>query len=329
MSTTPLKRRGAILSTTLLSAALVLSACGSDSDATTDGPDDAAASAETHTVTAGNGSVEVPVDPQRVVTIGGTAQPFIDLGGTPIAASPYYAPDSLPEDQQAVFAAATEIGEEVDLEELAGLEPDLILVQSDDAGFEAIETELEQIAPTVFWDLATEWKEMAAGIAEAGNVGDTLDAQTAEFEALTSGIQETYADLIADTSFVDVSRYSSSDPGTFVIADIGCSEVGRDDVGLDLPQAAEGEDPLAYTSLPYERISDLAEYDVITYPLDEDGQPKEDFVPVLETNTWKALPQVASGHAVGVFCPGNGSYGQVNRYLESLDAALASLPAAE
>ncbi len=51
------------------------------------------------------------------------------------------------------------------------------------------------------------------------------------------------------------------------------------------------------------------------------------FVPVMETNTWKSLPAVESGRAVGVFCPGNGSYGQVNRYLESLDGALASLPA--
>jgi iron complex transport system substrate-binding protein len=36
---------------------------------------------------------------------------------------------------------------------------------------------------------------------------------------------------------------------------------------------------------------------------------------------------VKSGRALGVFCPGNGSYGQVTRYLESLDSALATLPA--
>ncbi len=52
-------------------------------------------------------------------------------------------------------------------------------------------------------------------------------------------------------------------------------------------------------------------------------------MPVVETNTWKALPAVNSGHALGVFCPGNNSYGAVLQYLDSLDRALATLPKAE
>jgi iron complex transport system substrate-binding protein len=321
MTMRPLRRRGSALAAGLLSTAFVLPACGIVAD------DSGDATGETHSVTADNGTFEVPVDPKRVVTIGPTSQPYIDMGGKPVGATPYYDPESLPEDQQATFAAATEIGEEVDLEQVASLEPDLILVQMDDATFEELEKELQDVTTTLFWGLDTEWKAMAAAIAEAGNVGDALDQQTAEFEERVTGIQEKYGDLIADTSFVDVSRGDWSDPGTFFIADIGCSEIGRDDVGLDLPEAAEGEDPLAYESLPFEQLSSLAEYDVITYPVDAEGQPKEEFVPVLETNTWKALPAVTSGRALGVFCPGNGSYGQVNRYLESLDSALATLPA--
>jgi iron complex transport system substrate-binding protein len=68
---------------------------------------------------------------------------------------------------------------------------------------------------------------------------------------------------------------------------------------------------------------------VITYPVDAEGEPTEPFVPVVETNTWNALPAVSSGHALGVFCPGNNSYGAVLQYLESLDSALATLPAEE
>jgi iron complex transport system substrate-binding protein len=327
MSITPLKRRGAALTAVLLSATLALTACGSEGDDT--GDDTAAEASATDSITADNGTFEIPAEPQRVVTIGNTSQPFVDMGGEPVGANPYYDLEALPDDQQAVFAAAAEIGEEPDLEQVAGLEPDLILVQMDDPTFEKIEPELQAIAPTLFWSLDTEWKELAASIAEAGNVGDTLDQQTEEFEERKTRLQDTYGDLLADTSFVDVSRGDWSDPGTFYIADIGCSEIGRDDVGLDLPEAAEGEDPLAYASLPFEQLSSLAEYDVITYPIDDEGQPFEPFVPVLETNTWKALPAVESGHAVGVFCPGNGSYGQVNRYLESLESALANLPAQE
>lgn len=178
----------------------------------------------------------------------------------------------------------------------------------------------------MFYGLDREWKALADGIAEAGNTADALSEQKAAFEARVSAIKEKYSAIIDGTSFVDVIRWSSSDPGTFAIADIGCSEIARDEIGLDLPEAPEGENPLAWTAYSFEQLGDLSKYDVITYPVDAAGQPTEPFLPVVETNTWKALPAVTSGHALGVFCPGNNSYGSVLRYLDSLDAALAKLP---
>ncbi|MEV6345657.1 ABC transporter substrate-binding protein [Actinoplanes sp. NPDC051851] len=326
MAITSLSRRGAALAAAL-SAALALTACGSDDDTTGDAT---ATTATTHSVTADNGTIEVPAAPQRVATIGNTTQPFIDLGGKPVAVTTVR--DStlelLPDDQQATYKAATNIGDQdIDLEKLAGLKPDLILVQIDDAGFKEIEKQLTSIAPTVSWSLDTEWKAFADAIAAAANTDPALSQQKAEFAAKVTKIKETYRTIIEDTSFVDVSRGQFNDPGTFYIADIGCSEIGRDDVGLTLPQADAGKDPLAYTSLPFEQISQLTEYDVITYPVDAQGRPMPDFEPVIETSTWKALPAVTSGRALGLFCPGNNSYGQVIRYLDSLDSALAKLPA--
>ncbi|GAB3601324.1 ABC transporter substrate-binding protein [Microbacterium tumbae] len=322
--TTTLTRRDAAAAAAFLGAALLLTACGSAEEDAVD------QTGETHSITADNGTIEVPVDPQRVVTIGGTAQPFIDLGGTPVGVTPYYQPEALPEDQQAKFNAATDIGtEEIDIEKVASLNPDLILYQGDDSGFEKVEKQLGAIAPTVFWGLDTEWKTMAGAIADAGALTEGLTDQRTEFEEKVAGIKEKYADLIDSTSFVNVARWANADPGTFSIADIGCVEVARDDVGMDFVSAAAGEDPLGWTSLPFEKLAELAQYDVITYDVDAEGNPKEPFEPVVETNTWRALPAVESGRALGVFCPGNGSYGQVNRYLDSLDSALATLPAEE
>jgi iron complex transport system substrate-binding protein len=325
MTMTPLRRRGAALAAALLSAALVLTACGSGSDSDgTGGP-----VGETRTVEADNGTIEVPADPQRVAAIGNTSLPFIDLGGEPVGVTEISASELglIPEEQKATFEAATNLGTsggEVDLEKLASLKPDLILAQMPATDFEPIEEQLESIAPTVFFGLDADWKTLADGLAEAGNTTDALSGQKAEFDAQVAKIQETYREIIDDTSFVTLDRWTSSDPGTFAITHIGCDEIAKDEVGLDLPDSADGS---VTETQSFEQIGDLSKYDVILYPVDAEGQATEPFAPVVETNSWKALAAVNSGHALGVFCPGNNSYGSVLRYLDSLDRALATLPA--
>jgi iron complex transport system substrate-binding protein len=245
---------------------------------------------ETRTIEADNGSIEIPAIPQRIATIGNTKLPFIDIGGKPIAVTAESDSDvaRLSGDQQSTYQSSTILAasaDEVDMEKLASLAPDLILVQVPRGEFEQIRQQPEAIAPTVFYGLDTDWKALADGIADAGNMAEALSAQKAEFETRLAGIQQKYGEIIADTSFVDVNRWSSSDPGTFAIADIGCSEIGRDEVGIDYPESAEGADPLAWTSYSFEQLGELAAYDVITYPVGAYGQPTEPFKPVVETNT--------------------------------------------
>lgn len=242
MTTTPLRRRGVALTAAVLSIALVLTACGSD-----DGDDKAAATTgdnagQTRTVKAGNGAVEIPTNPQRVVTIGNTDLPFIDMGGKPVGVTGVAESELslLPQEQRATFEKATNLGEEVDLEKVASLKPDLILVQIPDTEFKKIEKQLGTIAPTVFWGLDTEWKALAEALAEAGNVKAALSRQKTDFEGRVATMKQTYADTIKTTKFVNLDRYANSDPGTYVIGDIGCVEIAQGDVGLNFPKAPAG-----------------------------------------------------------------------------------------
>jgi len=325
MTMTPVRRRGTALAAAILGAALVFTGTvgGGAASAQTNG--------KTRTVEAENGTIKVPAKPKRVATIGNTTVPFLDLGGKPVAVTEVADSDKevLPKAQQKALKAAKVVGTdggEVDVEKLASLKPDVILVQFSSSDWDKVGKELETIAPTVFWGLDTEWKTFAGEIATVGNVKGALSEQETAFAAKVAKIQKDYGEIISSDSFVDLNRYSSSDPGTFVIADIGCSEIARDDIGLNLPEAPEGEDPLAYAALPFEQLSSLSKYDVITYPIDANGRPTENFEPVVETNTWKALPAVKSSRALGLFCPNNNTYGPVLQYLDSLDAALATLP---
>lgn len=334
---TPLRRRSAALTAALLSAALILSACGDDdSPAATSTPatggTPAAAGASptaasgTRQVQADNGTIEVPANPQRVAAIGNTSLPFIDLGGKPLGVTTIQASqlDLVPQDQKATYDAATNLGPsggEVDLEKLASLKPDLIFAQMPTADFDKIKDQLQSIAPTVYFGLGTEWKALADGLATAGNKADSLSKYKSDFEQRIKNIQETYGELISDTSFVAVDRYDSTPDGTFVITHIGCVEIAKDELQLNLPERTAG----ATDAQSFEQIGDLTKYDAVLYPVDAAGQPKRAFAPVVESNSWKALPAVNSGHAIGVYCPGNNSYGAVLTYLDSLEDALESL----
>lgn len=284
---------------------------------------------ETRTVEADNGTIEVPADPQRVATLGRAGLPFIVLGGEPVAVTAQTDGDIAPltESQQAAFRAATVVGAsagEADLEALAALAPDLILFSAPNGDFEQMKDQLNSIAPTVFLSFQTDWNVRLDVLAAASNKTAALDAQKDEWRQGVDAFREKYSELLADTTFAEADRWASQEGGVFVLNWSICSEVARADLGLDLTDLGEGGEQRSF-----EQIGELAEYDVILYPVDHEGNVPARFVPMMETNAWNALPAVQSGRALGVYCNGDRSYQFASQYLDSLDRALATLPAAE
>ncbi|MGY1623734.1 ABC transporter substrate-binding protein [Geodermatophilus sp. SYSU D00965] len=148
--------------------ALALAACGSDPDT---GQEAATAADSAFPVTIENrfGTTEIPAEPQRVVTVGFNDQDFVlALGVTPVgerellgdydATTRPWAQDQLPAE-----AIPTVGGEEIDLEAVAALEPDLIVGVYSFMD-QAVYDQLSGIAPTLaqtadYADGATPWQE--------------------------------------------------------------------------------------------------------------------------------------------------------------------------
>lgn len=323
MTTTPLRRRAIVLGASLLSASLLLSACSDGSDPTAS----ESAADTTRTVEAGNGTVEVPADPQRIVTIGNASVVFTELGGEPLGVTTYTLGETTAE-QQALFDAATNVGPsggEVDLEKVAGLKPDLILAWMPQDDWDQVGDQLKTIAPAVFTGFDWDRLDVVEVIAEATNLSDELTAQKTAYEERVAEIKQTHSEAIENFSFAGVSRGSWMDTGMFKfgLADDLCTTIATDEVGLDIPA------PSRDYKRSFEQLGELADYDAILYPVDFNGDVLESFVPVTETSAWQALPAVQSGNTIGVTCTSHGAYTSLSHYVEQLDQGLATLSKSE
>lgn len=328
----PLRRRVAALAAAILSAALVLTGCGSDSNDSDD------MAGETRSFEADNGTVEIPIDPQRIVALG-SPQTYLALGVEPVAFGEKATESNLawlPAEAAQINDAAVEVGDEPDYEEIASLDPDLIVVYEPEhvlEGDKYNEETLQSIAPTIYIELNNaNWKTQVERLADALNVVDALEAGKAQYDALVAEIRDEYADLLSSTTFMVLQRWGGDftpEAGTLNMEYPGsyCTAYAED-AGLDIIPEAPADGTLDM-ELSMEQLSDtVADADVIIYPLGADGNVTPEFAPVLESNIWQSLPQVQEGRALGVQCNRTATYESKIVNLESLRGTLGTLPEA-
>ena len=277
---------------------------------------------QTRTVETVMGPVEVPLEPQRVVTLDiGELDAALVLGVKPVGSVTTFADGLFPEylgDQTEGIEVVGTIGEP-SLEKIAALDPDLIL--SNKIRNESTYAQLSAIAPTVFAEeLGAGWQDSfdlyaeALGKAEAG--AQIVTDYHARLEALQGGIGER-----ANTLSISVIRFLSGDSAR--VYQTG-SYIGRilQDARLQRPAAQQRTDEV-WTELNKELLGD-ADGSVIFYGVygQDDETPLADFESDL---LWDTLSAVQNGQVYRVpdeYWYVALGYGAANKVIDDLETYL-------
>ncbi|WP_336028502.1 iron-siderophore ABC transporter substrate-binding protein [Geodermatophilus sp. FMUSA9-8] len=240
-----------------------LTACGSEEEPAADAGSSSSSSSGAFPVTIENkfGTTEIPEEPQRVVTVGFNDQDFVlALGVTPVgerellgdydATTRPWAEEQLPDEE-----IPTVGGEEIDVEAVAALEPDLIVgVYSfmDEAVYE----QLSGIAPTLaqtdeYADGATPWQEQTLLIGQALGREDEAQALVDDVEGRFETAVEENPDFAGKSIAVDLTGVGS---GHYLLGSDDLRTQFFTDLGFTVPETS--------TDVSQERL-DLLDADVL------------------------------------------------------------------
>jgi iron complex transport system substrate-binding protein len=276
-------RSPALLLGVTLATALTLSACGGGAELAAAPSDEPA----TRSVEHFRGTTEVPADPQRVVVLDlGELDSAVALGVKPVGAVTAPVEDGLlsylADDVEGIELVG-EIGEP-NLEQIAALEPDLIL--GSDVRVQDFYDELSAIAPTVFTEsVGVSWKENLAVHAEALGKQEEAEALLAAYDERAAEVGE----KVADDTTVSIVRFV---PGEIrLYAQDNFIGTVLEDAGIARPQAQDVAEFSVTVSPEQIALADGDQIFVGTY-----GDPAETDGPaVLGGPLWKNLPAVAAG----------------------------------
>lgn len=329
--------RRSIVGAIAVSLALVLAGCSSDDS---DGSSDATGAAsgasdsgEMRTVTDyEDNEVEIVDTPETVVPLHfAGVQALLDLGLTPAAMPSNWERGLLTDEQYEKVKDLPEIGGGggVDVEQIAQLDPDLILVPN---MIEAdVVDQLREVAPSYIYMHGGEdrgdWDGRVGQIADALNRTDEAEEKARELEERQAELAEKHADIVSD---IRVSMFGAWDAGEFSANGSG-SMIGKiiTPVGVQFADGVEDatRDADGYEqTLSTERIgSTFGDSDVIFYSVLLDGSVDEDTDGIMEMDAFKALDAARDDHVFGLGKSTIAGYTDANYALDSLDEVLTQL----
>jgi iron complex transport system substrate-binding protein len=322
-------RRPPILVGVLLLALALVAGCSGGSSAPA-GP--------TRVVSADNGEITVPVDPQRVVATGYAVPALIEADAPLVGISQWSRGEALmtPEDRATydrLPRVAGNLAQETNYEAIAAAQPDLIVIGVPRPVLAEVDVaRLESIAPVVAIgpSVPSAWRELSRRQADAAGSLEAFDASRAAYEQKAAGLAAKYRDVLAGRSFGHLGAYGQVAQGTFMreYADSWGTNIAQD-VGVPYPGrpvnpgpgSAAVSETLSIEQLP----ASLGNVDSITYTVSPDGTPSEAVRYVLDNPLWQTLPAVQAGRVYPVRFTEAATYGSAMQTLDAIDEALAPM----
>ncbi|MBM7784945.1 iron-siderophore ABC transporter substrate-binding protein [Tenggerimyces flavus] len=317
--------------------AFVLAAAGCSSGGGAEAePGATTTGSETRTVKGTNGDVEVPTDPKKIVALWRpTMSALVQLGHRPVGAigdpgtadhgwAPYLPDGDDPSTIQLISASSSP--EDVNLEQLQKLDPDLIIgTATSNEEQQALLPKLSQIAPTVLveWTGTGSWRNHLTDVAEVVGAEDTAQEIVADYDKRVNDVKT----AVGDPGAIEVSviRVQRDDELRFeTVASFPGQILG--DVGFKRPanqqQPAGDKD---FLSVSPERLLDADAPVVFVLPNADNGQTAQKNA-ALNNPLWKNLQAVKANKAFTVDYAywGASNYYGAYRILDDVKKSLAA-----
>lgn len=288
----------------------------------------------TRTIDTAYGPVQAPANPKRIVCVDTyTVSALLDVGVTPVGVGDGGA-DLMLAAYEPTYASIPKVAsadDEISLEKIAALTPDLIL-GVDYPYIAKARTKLAAIAPTAIftWDSSGDWAEMVRSAATAVGRAGQEGSLEAGYRARAAEIKKTYADVLAATT---VELVTAGGGQAYVwLRGSGVAAV-LTDAGVRLGSASQGpgvkatsdDQASGFKALSYEQLDVLSDATEIITLATPDGAIDPDSKAMTERPVFTRLPAAKAGHvdALVNFFPF--SYGQAKAALDELAAVLDRL----
>ncbi|WP_033823854.1 ABC transporter substrate-binding protein [Kitasatospora sp. MBT63] len=275
-----------------------------------------AAAAGPKVIEATNGKVTVPAGVKRIVSVSYATGALLDLGVQPVGTSTIDEsnPMELLPAQKEAAAKIEPIGSgiEINIEKVASLKPDLIVVEGATA-FDWGIKKLEGIAPTLYFgvDHPVDLYNAQEKIATAVGKDAEFAKLKSDYAAKAAKIKTDYAAKLNSLKWTIASSYGG---GEYLI-DTSSSWVGRvlTDVGAQFSDAAKDGTEHEVT-LSTEKLDALGDADIILVPRTAaTGEVPADTKDLEKQPAWQQLKAVKANKVVPV------TYATTDRYGTSID----------